>query len=80
MQERRIDGLICALLVLSTAAAVLSSVERPNGFYKQARSLMLTESVPEAVIDAGALGDVRYLDVPPRAMLRGCPCGKLRRG
>ena len=65
IQERRIDGLICALLVLSTVAAVLSSVERPNGFYKQARSLMLTESASEAAIDAEALGDVRYLDVSP---------------
>jgi hypothetical protein len=65
MQERRNDGLICALLILSTVAAVLSSLERPNGFAAQARSLMLIESVPDAAIAAGALGDVRYLDVPP---------------
>ena len=64
MHERRTDGLICALLVLSTAAAVLSSVEHPNGFFKQARTLMLTESVPEAAIDAGAMGDIRYVAVP----------------
>jgi hypothetical protein len=63
MHERRTDGLICALLVLSTAA-VLSSVEHPNGFFKQARTLMLTESVPEAAIDAGAIGDIRYVAVP----------------
>jgi hypothetical protein len=65
MQERRTDGLICAMLVLATAAAVLSSVDRPQGFFKQARSLMLTESVSEAGIDAGAIGDVQYLAVPP---------------
>jgi hypothetical protein len=65
MQEQRIDGLICALLVLSTVAAVLSSLERPNGFAEQARSLILTESASNAAIAAGALGDVRYLDVAP---------------
>ena len=65
MQERRIDGLIFALLVLSTAAAVLSSLERPNGFLKQARSLMYPGSVTGVTIAAGALRDVRYLDVPP---------------
>jgi hypothetical protein len=64
MHERRTDGLICALLVLSTAVAVLSSMERPNGFFEQARSLMLTESVLEAAIDAGAIGDLRYVAVP----------------
>jgi hypothetical protein len=65
MQDRRTDGLICALLVLTAAAAVLSSLERPHGFVEQVRSLMLTESVSEAAIAAGALGDVRYLDVAP---------------
>ena len=65
MEERRNDGLICALLVLSTAAAVLSSLERPNGFAKQARSLMFPASVTGITIAAGALGDVRYLDVAP---------------
>jgi hypothetical protein len=65
MEERRIDGLICALLVLSTVAAVWSSLERPNGFAEQARLLMLTESASEAAVAAGALGDVRYLDVSP---------------
>jgi hypothetical protein len=64
MQERRTDGLFCALLVLTAAAAVLSSLERPNGFFKQARSLMLIESVPEAAIDAAAIGDLRYVAVP----------------
>ena len=65
MQERRTDGLICALLVLTTVAAILSSLERPNGFVEQARSLMFTESTSEAAIAAGAFGDVRYLDVAP---------------
>jgi hypothetical protein len=65
MHERLTDGLICALLVLTAAAAVLSSPERPNGFIKEVRSLMLTESVAEATIDAGAIGDLRYVAVPP---------------
>jgi hypothetical protein len=64
MHERRTDGLICLLLVLSTAVAVVSSVERPSGFFEQARSLILTESAPEAAIDAGAIGDLRYVAVP----------------
>lgn len=65
MHERLTDGFICALLILSTAAAALSSLERPNGFAEQARSLMLAESVPEAAIDAGAIGDLRYVAAPP---------------
>ena len=59
MLERRIDGLICALLVLTAAAAVVSSVERPDGFLKKAGSLIFTESVSEAAIDAAAIGDLR---------------------
>jgi hypothetical protein len=65
MQERRTDGLICVLLVITAAAAVLSSLERPDGFVEQARSLMFPVSVTGVTIAAGALGDVRYLDVPP---------------
>jgi hypothetical protein len=44
--------------------AVASSVERPSGFFEQARSLMLAESAFEAAIDAGAIGDLRYVAVP----------------
>lgn len=64
MPDRRTDGLICALLILTAAAAVASSAERPNGFFKQAKSLILTESIPEAAIDAAAIGDLRYVSVP----------------
>jgi hypothetical protein len=61
---RTTNRLICALLILTTVAAVISSLERPDGFFKKARSLMLIESVLEAAIDAGAIGEVRYVAVP----------------
>jgi hypothetical protein len=53
------------LLVLTAVAAVSSSLERTSGFAEEAKSLLLPASVSEVTIAAGALGDVRYLAVPP---------------
>jgi hypothetical protein len=65
MQMSRTDGLIYTMLVLATAAAILSSPERPGMFLQAAGSLMFMASVSEEAVAAGALGDVRYLNVPP---------------
>jgi hypothetical protein len=65
MQISRTDGLIYTMLALATAAAILSSPERPSLLLQQAASAMFTASVSEEAVAAGALGDVRYLNVPP---------------
>jgi hypothetical protein len=65
MREKRTDWLIYATMVLTAAAAVMSSPEPLSMVLQQAESLMLTASVSDAAVAAGALGDVRYLDVPP---------------
>jgi hypothetical protein len=65
MQIPRTDGLIYTMLVLASAAAILSSPVRPGMLLQQAGSLMFTASVSEEAVAAGALGDVRYLTVPP---------------
>jgi len=65
MREQRTDGLICVLLVLATVAAILSSPQQLGGPIRQFGWMMLAASVPDAAIAAGALGDVRYFDVPP---------------
>jgi hypothetical protein len=65
MLKRRTDALICALAALMVAGAVLSSLERPDWSVEQAKSLMFPASVTAVTIAAGALGDVRYMDVPP---------------
>jgi hypothetical protein len=65
MREQRTDGLICVLLVLATGAAILSSPQQFGGAIRQFGWLMLAASVSDAAIEAGALGDIRYFDVPP---------------
>jgi hypothetical protein len=65
MRKQRTDGLIYILLVLATAAAILSSPQQFGGAIRQFGWLMIAASVPDAAIAAGALGDVRYFEVPP---------------
>jgi hypothetical protein len=65
MRERRTNALIYATLVLAAAVAILSSLEHPREFVLQSASLMLAASASELAVAAGALGDVRYLEVPP---------------
>jgi hypothetical protein len=65
MQIPRTDGLIYTMLVLATAAAILSSPERPGKLLQEAGSAMFSASISESTIAAAALGDVQYLDVPP---------------
>jgi hypothetical protein len=65
MQLQRMDGLIYAMLVLATAAAVFSSPMPPGALLRQAGGLMFTASLSDATMAAAALGDVRYLAVPP---------------
>jgi hypothetical protein len=64
VEEREVDhagatgrwAYLC-MLILTAAAAVLSSPERPSGFFQKAGPLMLSTSVSNAAVAAGALGD-----------------------
>lgn len=62
MRKQRTDHLIYAALVVLTVAEILSSPEHP---LQQIGWLVLTASIPDATLAAAALGDLRYLDVPP---------------
>jgi hypothetical protein len=63
-QTQRIDRLIYTMLVLAGAAAFLSSPGHPARVLEQVVVAVVTASASDEAIAAGALGDVRYLDVP----------------
>lgn len=65
MSKRMNARLIHATLAVAVAVAALSAPRQTARYLRQAASLVFTSSVSESAIAAGALGDVRYLDVPP---------------
>jgi hypothetical protein len=65
MQKRQTAWFIYLMLVLASAGAMLLSAERPAGTFQQAGFSMRAPTVSDTTIAAGALGDFRYLDVPP---------------
>ena len=59
------DGLLYIALVLAMGAALLSFPGRSGAALRVAGYFLATESLPDSILAAAALGDVRHLDAPP---------------
>jgi hypothetical protein len=69
MHARRRDSLVYVALLLAAGAAVVSSPAHLGATLQMVGYLIATSisdmSISDQTIAAAALGDIRYLDVPP---------------
>jgi hypothetical protein len=66
MQKRKTAWLIYVVLVLASAATVLSSAGHSARIDPYTGPLMRAPAISNTAFAAGALEDLRYLEVPPQ--------------